>query len=89
MAGQRVVSSPSCVSIPSLGNVLQQVGHGEGAETDVLLGSEQCLTTRITLDNIPLHKTHAGKGMRLMKLKAGDSLQTVTPILATPGHSAG
>ena len=75
----------------SLGStsVLRQVGHGEGADTDVLLGSEQGLMTRIALDNISLHKTRAGKGMRLMKLKAGDSLQTVTPILASADHSAG
>ena len=68
----------------TLSNVLSwQVGHGEGSETDVLLGSEQGLMTRIALDKVALHKGRAGKGMRLMKLKDGDSLQTVTPILAT------
>ncbi|KAL3143174.1 hypothetical protein ABBQ38_002033 [Trebouxia sp. C0009 RCD-2024] len=62
---------------------LHVVDHGEGSETDVLLGSEQGLMTRIALDKIALHKGRSGKGMRLMKLKDGDSLQTVTPILAT------
>ena len=64
-----------------------QVGHSEGSETDILLGSEQGLMTRISLGNIALHKGRAGKGMRVMKLKDGDSLQTVTPILATSAQS--
>ena len=59
-----------------------QVGHGEGSETDVLLGSEQGLMTRIALDNIPRQKGRAGKGSRVMKLKEGDRLNTVTPIWA-------
>lgn len=58
-----------------------QVGDAEGCQTDVLLGSEQGLMTRISLDNVALHKGRAGKGTRLMKLKDGDTLQTVTPIL--------
>ena len=64
-----------------------QVGDGEGCETDVLLGSEQGLMTRISLDSVALHKGRAGKGMRLMKLKDGDSLQTVTPILVPAAQS--
>lgn len=73
-----------CMSIlDMLSSMFWQVGHGEGCETDVLLGSEQGLMTRIALDKIALHKGRSGKGMRLMKLKNGDSLQTVTPILAT------
>lgn len=55
----------------------------------MLLGSEQGLMTRIALDNISLHKTRSGKGMRLMKLKAGDSVQTVTPILASADQASG
>ncbi len=61
---------------------MMQVGHGEGSETDVLLGSEQGLMTRMTLDNISVHRGRAGKGSRVMKLKDGDSLHTVTPIWA-------
>ena len=59
-----------------------QVRHGEGCETDVLLGSEQGLMTRIMLDNVPFHKGRAGKGSRVMKLRDGDSVHTVTPIWA-------
>lgn len=61
---------------------LHVVGHGEGSETDVLLGSQQGLMTRIALDNIPHHRGRSGKGSRVMKLKEGDSLHTVTPIWA-------
>ena len=59
--------------------MLRQVGHGEGADTDVLLGSEQGLMTRIALDNTSLHKSRAGQGMRLMQLKAGQTASRLSP----------
>ena len=58
------------------------MGHDEESETDVLLGSEQGLMTRISLNGINLHAGRLGKGSRMMKLKEGDRIVSVTPILA-------
>ena len=58
----------------------RQVGHAEGSDTEVLLGSEQGLMTRIALANVPAHKFRSGKGSIVMRLGEGDQVVTVTPV---------
>lgn len=56
------------------------MGHAEGSDTEVLLGSEQGLMTRIALADVAAHKNKSGKGSRVMRLGQGDQVVTVTPV---------
>ena len=62
-----------------------QVGHAEESETEVLLGSQQGLMTRISLADVSKQAGRTGKGLRVMKLNDGDNIVTVTPVFAQAG----
>lgn len=79
-APQGIIAAASITVGLILLMLLAQVGHAEGADTEVLLGSEQGLITRIALAQIPALKGKSGKGSRVMKLGPGDQVVTVTPV---------
>jgi len=73
----RPILKASCAQVG-----LMDEGAAGGGEEEVLLGSAGGLMTRTALANIRV-QSRASKGVRLMRLTSGDSVQIAAPLRAT------